>query len=468
MSDVSNQPSSQPGTPPASEVQPVELPIRPRKLTPGIVMNVRGRTVRLRSLKKPLTGVLFWLSILGPGLVAGAVSNDAGSIATYSQAGAKFGYDFLWVIVLLTVALIVVQEMSARLGAATGRGFLGLVRSHFGIGWALFASLVAMIANFGLVLGEFVGISSAGQLFGISKYISVPVAAVLLCYLIIAGSYNRVEKIFMVMASIFLAYPVAAFIAHPNLGKAIHGLVIPTIHVNADYISLLVGLIGTTISPYQQIFQQSAVVEKGIPRRHYGPERWDTMIGMLLSGLVSLFIIIATAATLNAAGKTNINSAADAAKALEPVVGNAAGYLFGIGIIGAALMAAVVVSLSTSFSFTEAFGLQEGLGIQVRRAPIFYGLFLAQIILGAGLALIPNIPAFQLLVWVQILNGMLFPIILIFMLLLINNANLMGDLKNTRILNILGWGTLILNVLAVALNLIIPFLPLVGIHLPGG
>lgn len=456
-----------PGTEPIAEVREVNLPGQSRMLHPGIVMRVRGRTIRLRNLRQAPKGILFWLSILGPGLIAGAVGDDAGGIATYSQAGAKYGYDLLWVLVVITISLAVVQEMSARLGAATGRGLLGLIRSQFGIGWALFASLIVILANFGLVLGEFVGISTAMALFGISPYISVGISAALICYLVIGGNYRQVEKVFMAMATVFLAYVVSAFIAHPSAGAVLHGMFVPTIRLDPGYFLLVVGLIGTTISPYQQVFQQSAVVEKGIPRSRYAPERWDTYVGMIFSNVISIFIIIATAATLHVVGKTDINSAADAAKALQPVAGSAAEALFALGIVGASLMAASVISLSTSFAFTEAFGLQQGISLELRKAPIFYGLFLAQIILAAILSLIPNIPAFQLLIGVQVLNGILFPILLVFILILANNLSLMENLKNTRIYNILGWGTLVLTSLAVLISLLQQVLGLVGVHILG-
>ncbi len=459
---------------PSQEIQPIvearqtNLPEQPRALHPGIEIRVHGRKIQLRRLRYPPRGILLWLSILGPGLVAGAVGDDAGGIATYSQAGAQYGYQLLWVIVLITISLAVVQEMSARLGAATGRGLLGLIRSQYGIGWAMFASLIVLLANFGLILGEFVGISSAMALFGVSPYISVGLSTALICYLVIAGSYNRVEKVFMAMAAVFLSYIISAVIAHPNPAEILHNMIVPTVRVDPNYITLMVALIGTTISPYQQVFQQSAVVERGIPRHHYAPERWDTYVGMIFSNIISLFIIIATAATLHLAGKTTINTAADAARALAPVAGNAAGALFAIGIVGASLMAASVVGLSSSFAFTEAFGLQEGISLELRSAPVFYGLFMAQIILAAVLSLIPSIPAFQLLVWVQVLNGVLFPVLLIFILLLANNPRLMDDLKNNRAYNLLGWGTLILTGLAIVFGLVLQIFSLLGIHFLGG
>jgi Mn2+/Fe2+ NRAMP family transporter len=454
------------GIDPVAEVEMPNLPGRARAIHPGLVMRVRGRFVRLRGLRRQPAGVLRWLAVLGPGLVAGAVSNDAGSIATYSQAGAKFGYDMLWIIVLITVSLAIVQEMSARLGAATGRGLLDLIRERFGIGWALLAVLVVMVANFGLVLGEFVGIGAGMELFGVSKYLAVPVAAGLVWFLVTGGNYNRVERIFMLMAATFLTYPVAALLSHPHLPDIARGAFVPTVRLDPAYMALLVGLIGTTISPYQQVFQQSAVVERGSARHHYGPERWDTYAGMVFSGLVSVFIIIATAATLHLSGKTDLNSAAEAAKALQPVAGNAAGLLFGTGLVGASLMAAAILPISTAFSVAEAFGLPKGIGLSLRRAPVFFGLFTLLLVLGAGLSLIPGIPVFQFLVWVQMLNGVLLPVILVFMLLLINDRRLMGELINTRLYNVLGWATCVLIVVSVAFVLLQQTLGLMGVRFP--
>jgi Mn2+/Fe2+ NRAMP family transporter len=300
-----------------------------------------------------------------------------------------------------------------------------------------------------LVLSEFVGIGAAAELFGVSKYLAVPIAAALLIYLITAGSYAQVEKLFIVMALLFLAYPAAAFLAHPSAAQVARGALVPTIHTDAAYITLFVGLIGTTISPYQQVFQQSAVVEKGVAPRHYDMERIDTYAGMVFSNLITAFIIIATAATLHARGQTNINSAADAARALEPVLGQAAGAIFGIGLLGASLMAAGVLPLATAYSIAEAFGFPKGLNLSVRRAPVFFGLFVALLLLGAGLALIPSLPVIQLLVGIQVLNGVMLPVVLVFIMLLANDTRLMRDLKNTRLYNILGWGTVVLVTISV-------------------
>lgn len=456
------------GLEPLEEAEATALPTRPRTIAASLRLNIRGRSVRLRGLRRTPKGFLRYLIILGPGLIAASAGNDAGGIATYSSTGAQFGYELIWVMVLITVSLAVVQEMCARLGAATGRGLLDLIRERFGIGWALFAVGVILIANGGLVVSEFVGIGAAMELLGVSKYLVIPVGALLLWYLVIFSSYGWVEKIFLLMTLVFFAYPIAAIMAHPHWGEVAHGAFVPTLHRDPDYIFLLVGLMGTTITPYMQLFQQSSLVEKGVARRHYGPERIDAYAGSIFSNLMSIFMIIATAATLHAMGQTKVETAADAARALEPVVGHAAKALFAIGLLGASMLAGAVLPLATSYAISEAFGVPKGVNLDFRRARVFFALFTALIVIGAGLALIPNLPVIKLLVWIQVLNGMLLPIILIFILILINDKRLTGDLKNTPFYNVLGWGTFAMITTAVALMLIGQLLNLFGLHLFGG
>lgn len=442
--------------------------LQTRPVRPGIRLNIRGRSVTLRGLKKPPRGALGWLAILGPGVIAGAAGNDAGGIATYSSVGAKFGYDLLWVLLIITISLAVVQEMSARLGAATGRGLLDLIRERFGIGWALLAAVIVLIANGGLVITEFVGLGAAARLLGISPYIVVPLGGLLVWYLVVGGTYNRVEKIFLAMTMVFFAYPVAAFLAHPDWGSVARGTFVPSFQANSAYILLLVGMLGTTITPYQQLFQQSSVVEKGVARRHYGPERIDTYVGMTLNDLMSGFMIIATAATLHVAGKTNINTAADAARALKPAAGSAAQTLFAIGLLGASLLAAAVLPLATAYAVSGVLGLPRGVNLDFRRGRFFLSLFTAFVIIGAIAAMIPGLPVIQLLIVIQVLNGVLLPVILIFIMLLVNDRRLMGELRNTRRYNVLGWGTVVLVTAAVALLLATQLLGALGLHLFGG
>ena len=393
------------------------------------------------------------LALLGPGLIAAAAGNDAGGIATYSSAGAKYGYDLIWVMVLITVSLAVVQEMCARLGAATGRGLLDLIRERYGVGWSLFAVGVILVANTGVTVSEFVGVAAAAELFGVSKYVAVPIAAVLLWLLVTYGSYPRVEKLFLLMTLVFFAYPVAAFMVGPDWGAVARGAFVPTLRGDSEYLFVLVALLGTTVTPYMQLFQQSSIVERGAARRHYGPERLDAYVGTVFSNLMSISMIIATAATLHVAGRTEVGSAADAALALEPVVGPAARTLFAVGLLGASLLAGAVLPLATSYAVSEAFGVPKGVNLDFRRARIFFTIFTALIVAGAASALIPGLPVIKMLVAVQVLNGALLPVVLVFILRLVNDERLTGELKNTRLYNVLGWGTFALVTTAVAVML---------------
>ena len=455
------------GLEPVDALGPKVLPPRPRSILNGLRINIRGRSVNLRGMRRRPTGLLRWLAILGPGLIATSAGNDAGGIATYSQAGAKFGYDLIWVMVILTLSFAVVQEMCARLGAATGRGLLDLIRERFGIAWALFAVATILIANGGITVSEFVGIGAAMELLGVSKYIAVPAGAVIIWYLVIFGSYAKIEKIFLIMTLVFFAYPVAAILSHPDWGQVVSGTFIPSFRSDPAYIFIMVGLLGTTISPYIQIFQQSSLVERGIARRHYGPERIDAYVGAIFSNLMSISMIIAAAATLYVAGRHDIETAADAARALEPVMGSSATALFAVGLLGATLLAGAVLPLATSYAVSEAFGVPKGVNLDFRRGKVFFSLFTAMIVVGVVLALIPGVPVIQLLVGVQVLNGVLLPIILVFILLLINDKRLTGDLKNTRTNNVLAISTLVLITTAVVVMLGSQLLSLLGIQIFG-
>ncbi len=429
------------GLEPIEEIESAGLIDAPKAVPTGMRLNIRGRSIRLRGLRLPPRGIWKWLMILGPGLIATSAGNDAGGIATYASAGAKYGYRLIWVMILVTISYAVVQEMCSRLGAATGRGLLDLIRERFGVTWTLFAIVIIVVANGGVTISEFVGIGAATELFGLSRYISVPIAAAGLWYLIIFGSYARVEKIFLLMTLVFFSYPIAAILAKPDWSQVARGAAIPNVTLDSEYIFILVGLLGTTLTPYIQIFQQSSIVERGASRKRYGQERLDAYFGSVFSNLMSISMIIATAATLYVAGKSEINSAADAAKALEPVAGSSAMLLFAVGLLGASLLAGGVLPLATSYALSEAFGIPKGVNLDYRRGKVFFGLFTAFIVLGAVAALIPGIPIFPLLVGIQVLNGALLPIILVFIMLLINDKRLVGDLANSRTYNVLGWAT---------------------------
>ena len=453
------------GLEPIANVESPTLPDVPQRLPAGLRINYRGHSIYLRGLRLAPKGIWKWLLILGPGLIATSAGNDAGGIATYSSAGAKFGYDLIWVMVVLTLSFAIVQEMCTRLGAATGRGLLDLIREQFGIGWTLFSIGIIVIANGGVTISEFVGIGAASELLGVSRYIAVPIAAVALWYLVIFGSYAKVEKMFLLMTLVFFAYPVAAILGNPDWGAVAKGAFVPSIKFEKEYVFILVGLLGTTITPYIQIFQQSSTVERGTARKHYGPERYDAYFGSVFSNLMSVSMIIATAATLFVAGQHEIGSAADAARALEPVAGSSASMLFAVGLLGASLLAGGVLPLATSYAISEAFGIPKGVNLDYRRGKGFFGLFTAFIVVGAVVALIPNIPIFPLLVGIQVLNGVLLPIILVFILILINREKLTGELKNTPIYNLLGWGTFAMITLAVAVYLVGSALDLLNINI---
>ena len=437
------------GLEPIQDVLNSTLRNRPRHIRHGIRVNVRGRSIKLRGLMHEPKGVLRWLFILGPGLIASSAGNDAGGIITYSSAGSQFGYDLIWVMLLMTVSLSIVQEMVARLGAASGQGLLDLIRERYGIGWVMLAIGIILVANSGLIVSEFVGIGAAAELLGVSKYLAIPIAAVLLWSLVSYGTYRRVEKIFLLMTLVFFAYPVAALMGKPDWGSVLRGAFVPTIHFEKTYLVLFVGLVGTTITPFMQLFQQSSIVERGVARRHYGVERFDAYFGAIFSNLMSITMMIATAATLYMAGPRELSTAADAALALEPAVGRAAVSLFSVGLLGASMLAAVVLPLATAYGISEAFGLPKGVNLDFRRARLFFGLFTIILALGAVGAMIPGLPVIQWLVFVQVLNGVLLPVILVFILRLTNDGRVVGSLKNSTLNNILGWGTFILITTAI-------------------
>jgi Mn2+/Fe2+ NRAMP family transporter len=395
-----------------------------------------------------------YLLALGPGLLAASAGNDAGGIATYASAGASYGYELLWAMVVITIFVGVVQEMSARLGAITGKGFSDLVRENFSLRTTAVVLATLFIANFGLIISEFVGIAAAAELFGVSRYIAVPVAGVFVWLLITRGSYGRVEKFFLALSACFFAYVAAAFLAKPDWSEVFYSTIHPTFYPTADYVLLLIAMIGTTISPYMQLYVQSSVVEKGVTPENYRYTRFDVIVGTIFAGLVAMFIIIATAATLHPKGIT-IETAADAALALAPVAGKYASVLFGLGLLGASLLAAGVLPLATTYVMSEALGFERGLSRSWSEAPIFMGLFTGLVVIGAVLALIPGLPLIQVLIGVYVINGLLLPIELFAILSLVNNRELMGRYVNGRAHNVVAWGiAIIVSMLSLALIVI--------------
>ena len=384
--------------------------------------------------------IIGYLAILGPGMITANAGNDAGGIATFASVGAEFGYRLLWVLIPITISLGIVQEMCARMGAVTGKGLADLIRERFGVRWTAFVMLALMIANAGVTVSEFVGIAAATELFGISRFVSVPLAALMIWWLVVKSSYQRVERVFLLMSLVFLGYVISAFLARPDWGTVAFQLVRPSFSLDQAYLFTLVAVVGTTIAPYMQVYVQSSVVEKGVTPEDYARTRIDVWVGTVFAILIVFFIVISTAATLHKHG-IQINSAADAARALRPLAGNYAEKLFAIGLFGASMLAAGVLPLATAYSISEALGFEKGVSRSFREAPIFLGVFTFLVAVGAAIAVIPELPLIRVLLVTQVINGLLLPVILFAILRLVNNRELMGSHVNGRLYNIGAWLT---------------------------
>ena len=380
-----------------------------------------------------------YLAILGPGIIAANAGNDASGIATYSSVGAAYGYSLLWAFIPMTISLIVVQEMCVRMGVVTGKGLADLIREQFGVRWTAFVMLALLIANTGVIISEFVGIAQASELFGIPRFFTIPVTSVAVWWLVVKGTQKRVEQVFLPMSFVLFCYVVSAFLAKPDWMQVSSEIIRPTFSLNSAYLFTIMALIGTTITPFMQVYVQSSVVEKNLDKEDYPLARADVIVGTIFACLIAAFITICTAATLNARGITELDSAATAAEALAPVAGVYAKYLFSVGLFGAAMLAMGVLPLATAYSLSEALGFEKGLSHSFREAPIFLGIFTSLIVVGAAVALIPGIPQIKLLLMTQTINGLLLPIILIAVVSLVNNGEIMGDYKNSFLFNCLAW-----------------------------
>lgn len=393
------------------------------------------------------------LAVLGPGIVSGFADNDAGGITTYSLAGAKFGYDLLWIILVTQVALFITQEIGARIGLATGQGLTGLIRERFGVRWAAFAALTMIGANLGSTVSEFAGISAALSLFGVPTPISALVAAVAVITLISRGSFSRVQYAFVGIGFLVsAAYVISAVLAHPDWPRAINSLFIPHGTFNGLYMLAVVGTVGTTITPWGQGFIQAYVVDKRLRSDDLAAERIDVLIGVLITNVIAAFIVIACAATLWASGQRDIKDAADAARALGPLAGGVASTLFAVGLLAASLLGLGVVPLASAYTACEAFGWEQGVDWHWREAPAFYGLLAFFIGFAALFMLIPGLPLIQVMFSAQVINGLLLPVILVFVMRLAADRRIMGDLVSGRINLALGWlVTLMLILMSVVL-----------------
>jgi NRAMP (natural resistance-associated macrophage protein)-like metal ion transporter len=406
---------------------------------PSVMRRVRSATrgrPRLPARLNPRRARIFaLLGLLGPGLIAANAGNDAGGVATYASAGAKYGYGLLWTIVLITISLGIVQLLAARMGVVTGKGLAELVREEYGIRWSVFATSAVLIASLGICISDFVGVGAALGLAGVPAQLSVPVAAAGIWLIIVRGSYRTAERIFIWFTIPFFAYPIAAILAHPHWGAVGKAIVIPHLHTDSTYLVLLIATIGTTITPYMQLYLQSAVVERGVREEDLRREEGEAVSGAVFANVIAGFILIATGATLYTHGIHNIGSAADAARALNPFAGQFAEALFGIGLLGASLLAAAILPIATAYVVSESLGYEKGIGRRREEAPVFVGIITAMIAVSAIVAVIPGVPVISLLVGVQVVNGVLLPINLFFVWRLSRSRRLMGERRSRGLLD---------------------------------
>ncbi|HKN61812.1 MAG TPA: Nramp family divalent metal transporter [Candidatus Acidoferrales bacterium] len=408
-------------------------------------------TRRSRTLRRRLA---VFLAVVGPGLITSNVDNDAGGISTYTQAGAHFGYTLLWSLIPMTIALYVSEEMCGRMGVITGKGLSDLIREEFGFRSTFFVMVAALFVDLFNTVAEFSGVAEASQVMGVSKYISVPLAAIAVWLLVVYGTYRIVEKIFLVACAFYLSYVASAILAKPDWLFAAHETVVPSIHLNSPYLVMLIGLVGTTIAPWQFFYLQAGFVEKRIGPRQYKQAKWDVLVGSVSCMVIVFFIIVCCAATLNRTGLTNISSAGQAAQALVPLAGKWAGWLFAFGLLNASLFAASILPLSTAHVICEGLGFEAGLDNKFREAPTFYSLYTALIVVGAGIILIPKAPLWKILIYSQVGNGIWLPIVLIFILLLVNRKDLMGEHTNTFGFNLVAWS---MSIIMIVLTLVLVY-----------
>jgi NRAMP (natural resistance-associated macrophage protein)-like metal ion transporter len=422
-----------------------------RRLVRRGALGVRQTVARRKRL-------LLYLAILGPGMITANAGNDAGGIATFASVGADFGYSLLWLLIPITISLGIVQEMCARMGAVTGKGLADLIRERFGVRWTALIMLALLVANAGVTVSEFVGIAAASELFGVSRFISVPLAAILVWTLIAKGSYKRVERVFLLMSLVFLGYIVSAFLSRPDWSAVAVGLVKPEFKLQHAFLFTFVAVVGTTISPYMQVYVQSSVVEKGVTAENYAKTKIDVWVGTIFAILIAFFIVVSTAATLHKTG-IEVSSAADAAHALRPLAGRYAETLFGIGLFGASMLAAGVLPLATAYSISEALGYEKGVSRSFREAPIFLGTFTFLVAVGAAIAIVPNLPLIRVLLVTQVINGLLLPFVLFAILKLVNNRELMGRYVNGPLYNLAAWLTAIVVTLLSLLYILSTLFP---------
>lgn len=400
--------------------------------------------------------VLVFLTIVGPGIITGNVDNDAGGITTYSVAGAHYGYSMLWVLLLTTIALVVVQEMSARLGAVTGKGLADLIRERFGVRITVLTISLLVLANVATTISEFAGVAAAAEILDVSRYIAVPVVALFVWVLVLRGSFKAVERTMLILVAIFGTYVISGFLSRPDWSAVWKGLLVPTVSGGPGYIGLVIALIGTTITPWMQFYQQALVVDKGLGQRDLPYVRIDTVLGAIMTDFISFFIIIACGSTLFRHG-IRIETAGQAALALAPVAGKYASVLFAVGLLNASTMAASVLPLSTAHAVAEAFGFESSIGSRFRDAPVFMGLYTAFLLSGMTILTFPNVNLVKVMLFSQTVNGILLPVILIAMLRLVNDRRLMGKFVNGPLANAIAWAQAIVLIVLTGILLFTSF-----------
>lgn len=396
------------------------------------------------------------MAILGPGVIAAIAGNDAGGTATYSIVGARYGYHMLWMLVLVGISLIVIQEMCARMGVITGKGLSDLIREEFGLRWTLFAMAVLLIANVAVTISEFAGIAASLEIFGITRYLTIPFMVVLIWFLMTRGTYKGVERIFIAMCFIYFAYIFSGFLARPDWELVFKHTFVPSFELDLNFILISIAMIGTTVTPWMQFYLQSSVVEKGIKMKQYKYQKWDVILGSIVAVIIAFFIVIACSAVLHPRGII-IHEAKEAALALRPFAGGYAAALFALGLFASSTLGASILPLSSSYAICEAFGWENGISKKFNEAPVFYALYTALILIGGGVVLFPKLNLINVMLFSQTTNGILFPFILIFMLFLVNNRRLMGQYVNSKFNNLVAWATALVLILLTILLIVATF-----------
>jgi NRAMP (natural resistance-associated macrophage protein)-like metal ion transporter len=404
-----------------------------------------------RQPKRWWASFALFFALLGPGIITSNVDNDAGGITTYSLAGAQYGMELLWTLIPITFALIIIQEMCSRMGVVTGKGLADLIRERFGARVTFYLMIGLFLTNLGNTISEFAGVAASLELLGVSRFVSVPIAAMFVWWLVVKGNYKSVEKVFLSACIFYIAYIVSGFMVKPDWGQALQASVTPKMHFSGASIAMVLGLVGTTIAPWMQFFLQSSIVDKGLKVEEYKYARVDVIVGSIMVNIIALFIILLCAVTLHQ-HNIKIETARDAALALKPLAGQYCFYLFSFGLLNASLFAASILPLSSAYTICEAFGWESSLNRKFTEAPQFYGIYSLMIMLGAGIIMLPGIPLIDIMYYSQVINGIVLPVILMFMTVLINDRSIMGEYANGRILNIISWATVgVLAVLSLSL-----------------